>query len=465
MDAAQTPKSRGMQIESDLLHSPRKRAKYTVCVIGCGRIGLPTACIFAEAGFRVIGADADSNVVSLLKKGKAPFVENGLSELVKKHAKSGRFTATTDVKNSVSESDIITFIVPTVIDEKKKPDYSHVEKACKEAGMGLRRGSLVIFASTIGSGLTETLVKETLEKASGLKAGTDFGLVNSPTRAAPGQILQDIISYPRVIGAINEQSLKAASLFFGTFVKGGIVEVHDLRTAEVVKLFENVFRDVSLALANDFALFCEKAKIDYLEAQGAANTQPYCHLPRPGIVAGHIPKDPYLLLEEAENASAKLSIVALARKINDEMLEHAVQLVREGLSQNQRPLRRAKITLLGVSYKANIKEPRGSATSLLVKMLSRKGSVVKVFDPLFSTRELREMGYPAESTLLKAVEGADCIVVIVGHTRFRHLNLKKLRLSMTKAATIIDMGLAIDPQKAEKEGFVYRAVGGGAWAK
>lgn len=465
MDAAQTSRSTGMQLEYDLLNSPGKRAKYAVCVVGCGRIGLPTACIFAEAGFRVIGVDADSNVVSLLKKGKTPFVENGLSELLKRHAKSGRFTATTDVKKAVSESDIITFIVPTVIDEKKKPDYSYVEKSCKEAGMGLRRGSLVIFASTVGPGLTETLVRETLEKTSGLKAGTDFGLVNSPTRAAPGQILHDIVSYPRVVGAINEQSLKAASLVFGTFVKGGIVKVHDLRTAETVKLFENVSRDVSLALANDFALFCEKMKIDYVEAQGAANTQPYCHLPRPGIVAGHIPKDPYLLLEEAENASAKLSLVALARKINDEMLEHTVQLVRDGLSERQRQLKRAKIALLGVSYKANIKEPRGSATRSLVKMLSGKGSIVKVFDPLFSNKELKELGYPAESTVSKAVEGADCIVIVVGHTRFRHLNLKKLKLLMTKAATIVDMGFAVDPQKAKKEGFVYRAVGRGVCTK
>jgi len=462
---APAPQSAAMKLEVNDLDSPEKRAKNTVCVVGCGRIGLPTACVVAEAGFRVIGVDANLNVVSLLKKGKAPFVETGLSALVKKHVKSGRFTATTETKKAVSESDIILIIVPTVIDEKKKPDYSYVEKSCKDVGMGLRQGSLVIFASTVGPGITETLVKETLENASGLKAGIDFGLVNSSTRAAPGQIMQDIASYPRVVGAINEQSFKVASLVFGTFIKGGIVKVRDLRTAEVVKLFENAYRDVSLALANDFALFCEKIKVDYLEAQGAANTQPYSHLLRPGIVAGHIPKDPYLLLEEAENADAKLSMVALARKINDEMLEHTVQLVREALSKRQKPFRRVKIALLGVSYRANIKEPRGTAITQLVKMFNAKGTIVRVFDPLYSFKELKEMGYPAERTLAKAVEGTDCVVVVVGHNRFKRLNLKKLKLLMTKVAAIVDMGHAIEPEKAEKEGFVYRGVGRGVWAK
>jgi len=458
-------KSMAMSLETSDLDSLEKRAKYTVCVVGCGRIGLPTACLFAEAGFRVIGVDAAPNVVSILKKGKAPFVETGVNELTKKYVKSGRLTATTDTKKATSESDIIMFIVPTVIDEKKKPDYSYVEKSCKDVGLGLRQGSLVIFASTVGPGITETLVKETLENASGLKAGTDFGLVNSPTRAAPGQILRDIASYPRVLGAINEQSFKVASLVLSMVVKGGTVKVRDLRTAEAVKLFENVYRDVCLALANDFALFCEKMKIDYLEAQNAANTQPYSHLLRSGIVAGHIPKDPYLLLEEAENVNAKLNMLVLARKINDEILEHTIQLVREAMGKRQKPFRRAKVALLGVSYRANIKEPRGTAATQLVKMFTTKGAIVRVFDPLYSNKELKDMGFPAERTLVKTIEGTDCVVIVVGHNRFKRLNLKKLKMLMTKTAAIIDMGHIIEPEKAEREGFIYRGLGRGVWTK
>lgn len=409
----------------------------------------------------MIGVDTNANVIGLLKRGKAPFVETGLSALLRKHVRSGNFKPTLDTKKAVSQSDIILIIVPTVIDEKKKPDYSYVEKSCKDVGMGLNRGSLVIFASTVGPGITETLVKETLENTSGLKAGTDFGLANSTTRAAPGQILQDLISYPRVVGAIDERSLKITSLFFKTFVRNGIVRVHDLRTAETVKLFENVYRDVSLALSNELSLTCEKLKVDYLEAQVAANTQPYCHLLRPGLVAGHIPKDPYLLLEEAENAGARLSVVALARRINDGMLDHTIQLVKDALGERQRPFKNAKVVLLGISYRANIKEPRGTVVSQLAKLFATKGAVVRVFDPLFSYNELKEMGLPAERTLDKAVEGTDCLVIVVGHNRFKHLNLKKLKLLMTKAASIVDMGNAVQPEKAEKAGFLYRGVGRG----
>jgi len=456
-----TPESAAMKIEAKHLNTPEKRGKYTVCMVGCGRIGLPTACAFAEAGFQVIGVDADPSVVSTLKKGKAPFVETGLSALVKKHVRSGRLTSTTDTQKAVSQSDIIVIVVATVVDEKKRPNYSYMEKACKDVGMGLRRGSLVIIASTVGPGITETLIKDTLENASGLKACEDFGLVNSPTRAAPSRILQDLATYARVVGAEDEKSFKVASLVLETVVKGGIVRVRDSRTAETVKLFENVYRDVCLALSNDFGLLCEKMKVDYLEAQSAANTQPYCHLLRPGIVGGHIPKDPYLLVWEAENVGARLNLACLARRVNDQMPEHTVQLTRDALSKYQKPLRRAKIALLGVSYSPNTKEHRGSAIDTLVKLFTSKGAIVRVFDPLYTYEELRDLGYPAERSLEKTVEGTDCIVTVVGHNRFKKLNWRKLKLLMTKSAAVVDMGHVVDPEKAKKAGFVYRGLGRG----
>jgi UDPglucose 6-dehydrogenase len=186
---------------------------------------------------------------------------------------------------------------------------------------------------------------------------------------------------------------------------------------------------------------------------------------RPGIVGGHIPKDPYLLLEEAENAGANLSLVALARKINDAMPQHAVQLARDALSRYQKPFRRAKIALLGVSYSPDTKEHRGSAISRMVKVFTDKGALVRVFDPLYSYKELKDLGYPAERTLSKTVQGADCMVIVVGHNRFRRLNLKKLKLLMTKSATIVDMGHVVEPERAEKAGFIYRGVGRGVWTK
>lgn len=457
--------SKAMTLKKNNIDTPEKRSAYTISVIGCERLGLPHTCLFAEAGFKVIGVDADQRVVSLMRRGRASFTDPGLNALVKKHVKDGSLTATSDLRKAASTSDIIIFAVPTPIDQKKKPDYSYVEKACKDVGICLRSGSLVIFASTTGPGVTETLVKETLEKASGLKAGVDFGLAYSPIRATPGRMLQDIANYARVVGAVSEQSLKVACLILSTIVRGEIVRVRDVKTAEAVKLFENVYRDVNVALANEFAHFCEKAGIDFVEAQKAANTQLHCHLLTSKIVGGSIPKDSYFFLDEADAVNVKLRMLTLARKINDEMLGHTLHLVRDALKSCGKTMRRAKISVFGVSSLPNIKEPHDSPTKKLVSMLRKKGALVKVYDPFFSHKELNEMGYKAEATLAKTVEGTDCLVITVGHDRFRRLNLRKITFLVKKPATIVDVGHVIIPHKAEKEGFVYRGVGRGVWTR
>ncbi len=331
--------------------------------------------------------------------------------------------------------------------------------------MGLRSGSLVIFESTTGPGVTESLVQETLEKASGLKAGVDFGLAYSPIRASSGRALRDIATYLRVVGAVDQRSLRVACLFLSTVTKGEMVGVRDIKTAEAVKLFENVQRDVNIALANEFALFCEKAEIDFIEAAEAANTQPHCHLLLPGLVGGHLPEAPYLLVEEAENVNAGLRLTVLARKVNDEMLTHAVRLTSDALRVCGKPLRRAKISVFGVSYRPNVKEARGSLTGGLVDTLRGKGGRVRVYDPLFSYKELMELGLPAEGTVTKAVEGADCLVVVVGHDRFKRLSLRRIKFLVRMPAAIVDMGHVVDPARAEKEGFVYRGLGRGVWTK
>jgi nucleotide sugar dehydrogenase len=454
-----------MKLAREDIDTPEKREKYTVSVVGCGRVGLSTACLFAEAGFKVIGVDTDQRIINSVKKGKSPFTEAQLDALIKKHSKEGRLTATTDARNAASASNIIIFTVPTPVDERKKPDYSHVEKACKEVGMGLRSGSLIIFQSTTGPGVTETLVKETLENASGLKAGVDFGLAYCPIHVTSGQVLEDMATSARVVGAINHQSLEATCLVLGTIVKGKIVKVRNIRTAEAVKLFENAYLDVNVALANELARFCEKTGIDFVEARNAANTQPHCHLPVPRIADGQISKDPYILTKEAEEVNVKLRMLTLARKTNDEMLDHTLHLARDALRSCGKTLRRAKISVFGISCRPNVKEPNGYSTKRLINMLRKKGAKVQVYDPFFSYRELLKMGYPAKRTLTKTVEGVDCIIIAVGHDRFKRLNLERIKVLVKNPTAIVDMGHVIEPDKAEKKGFVYRGVGRGIPAR
>jgi nucleotide sugar dehydrogenase len=444
-----------MKLAKEDIDTPEKRGKYTVSIVGYGKPSIETACLFADAGFKVIAVGAGQQVTN-------PSWPQ-LDALMKKSTKKGLIKSTTNARNAASASDIIIFTVQTPLNKRKNPDYSHVEKACREVGMGLRSGSLIIFQSATGPGVTETLVKETLENASGLKAGGDFGLAYCPIHAHPEQTPDNICNYVRIIGAINNQSLEDAFLVLGTITKGKILKVRNIKTAEAVRMFENAHLDVNLAMANELARFCEKTGIDFFEAKEAANTQPYCHLQDPGIV-GQASKDTYLLTEEAEEANVKLRVLGLASKTNDEMLGHTLHLARDALRLCGKTFRRAKIAVFGVSNRPNAKE-YGSSAKRLVNMLKRKGATVQVYDPLFSYKELLNNGYPVKRTLTKTVEGVDLIIIAVGHDRFRRLNLGKIRLLVKNPAALVDVAHVIGPEKAEKKGFAYRGLGRGLWTK
>ena len=449
-----------MDIDERTLESVEAREKYTVCIVGCGRMGLPTACLFVDAGFKVIGVDKNRKIVDSINKGKSPFAESDLEDLLSKQVMEGRLIATVNTGWAVTQSDIIIVVVDTPLDTKMEPDYSKLKAACKEIGKNLRKGSLIVIASTVGPGVTENLVRSWIENASGFKAGSDFGLAYSPTLATVGRTLYDISHYARLVAGINDKSLKVASMIFKTIVKSGVIPLSSIKVAETVKLFQNVYRDVNLALANEFALFCEKAGIDYMEVYEAANTNPYYHFLIPGIVSGHIPKDPYLLFKEAEDLGVKLRIAKLARKVNESMVNHAVKLVRKALRSHSRPLRGAKIAVLGVSYKADVKEPKGSRTLKLVNLLEAKGAKVKVHDPFFSKKELSELGYPAEASLERTIKGAECLLIVVGHNQYRKLSLKKIKALM-KYPIIVDLSHIIDSEKAQKEKVTLISLGSG----
>jgi len=208
-------------------------------------------------------------------------------------------------------------------------------------------------------------------------------------------------------------------------------------------------------LANEFAHFCEEAGIDFVEACNVVNPQSRHCLQIPAIVEVHAPNDSLLLLEEADSVNTKLRLLTLARKINDETLDHTLHLVRDALRACQKPLRRAKISVFGVSSRPNMKESRGSPTKKLVYLLRKRGASVQVYDPFFSYKELSEMGYSAETTFTKTIEGADCIIITIGHDKFRRLNLRRIKLLSKKPVAIVDMGHVVDPAKVEEEGFVY----------
>jgi UDP-N-acetyl-D-mannosaminuronic acid dehydrogenase len=452
--------SKVMKLAGKDLESQEKRQEITVSLVGCGRTGLVTACLFAEASFNVICVDSSSHTVHQLKKRKSPFTETDLRKFIEPRIKDSQFRATTNLRKAVSESDIIIVGVPASLDKKRKPDYSRLEKTCRDVGMSLNAGSLIIFQTTMGPGMTETLAKEALENASGLEAGTDFGLAYSSTLNNSTHPSKHVSNDTKVVGGITKRSLKVACLILESITKGEIVRVKNIKTAEAVKLLEEAYKDVNIAFANEFAHFCENAGIDFVKVRNIINPLKFSRM------AGlHTSRDSYFLVEEAEAVDVKLRMLSLSTKINDETLDHSIRLVRDALKSCQKPLRRAKISVFGISSLPNRKKAANSATKKLVKLLKKKGASVQVYDPFFSQKELLNMGYTAEATLSKTVEGTDCLVVAVAHDRFTRLNLRRLQMLMKQPVAMVDMGQVIDPAKAEKAGFVYRGFGRGVWTK
>jgi len=439
----------------------------TVCVVGLGWMGLPTACLYADAGARVIGVDMNPKIVERVSKGDSPIEEHGLSVILRKAIKANKLTATTNTEEAVTDSDLVFIIVPTMIDRQKRSDYSAVEDACVGIGKGLKNGSLVIFESTCGPGVTERIVKTTIEKYSGLIAGQGFGLAHSPIRAMGGRALQDIQTYAKVVGAFDKKSLEASCAALSVIVKGELIRVRDIKTAELSKLFEAIYRDVNIALANEFALLCEEIGVDYHESMKAANSQPYSHLHSTGTgVGGHcLPVYPYLLTTEAYALDERLRLVLDARKINDLMPRHVAKLASDGLRVCGKSVKRAKAVVLGISYRANVKETRLSPSLELISILKRRGARVSAFDPLFNASEIEALGVASEPTLRKAIEKADCIILAAAHDDFKNLDTIDLAAHMSKQGLIIDCTGILDPTSVEKSGLVYRGVGRGLWTR
>ncbi len=442
----------GLNLKPEEVDTPEKRAAYRVGVIGCGQRGVFYAMAFAEAGFKVTCADADQSLIRRLSKANILRGDREAEVKLKRFVRTEQITATSDLKKAVAQSDIILLAFSPKIDAKKSPDYSETESTCKQVGAALQKGSLVVYAGVAGFGLTEGLVKETLENTSGRKAGEDFGLAYNP------------IQNPKLLGnqelrvaAKDRASLNSAGAFFETIAKKGVKKISDVKTAELATLFAAVKRDTVAALVNELAVFCENAGIDYAETttllDGEANEAGTV----PTIADEDNRKEAYLLLESAENLNAKLRLPALARQINEDMIRHAANLTHEALRNGEKTLRRAKIALLGTV------EPE-SAAAAFIELIEAKGAKVRRYDPQGSAFEHAEASQSLKRTLNETVEGTDCVVILDGQ-ELRRLNLKKLRALMKSPAALIDLAGMVEPSKVEAAGFTYRGLGRGAWKK
>ena len=392
-----------------------------ISIYGMGKIGLPLACAFLQSGFRVIGVDKNPEVVSTLNKGVAHIDEPGIEEILEKAVKTGSFKATTDGVKAAKETQAMIVIVPLTIDEKQKPDMRNLIKAIEDISKGLKKGDLVSTETTLPPGTTEKIIKPILEK-SGLKAGLDFYLVHAPERTMSGRVLKDFKTYPKIIGGINIKSAEiAAELYKHVFPKVRIVK--DARTAEAIKVFEGIYRDVNIALANELAIICENIGLDYWDIMEAANSQPYCNLHKPGTgVGGHcIPVYSHFIINlNPENSF----LIQVARMLNDRMPSHIVNLMEKGIELVG--IKNPKITILGLSFRGGVKEHRYSPTIILVKELKSRGyNEVTVNDPLYEAHEIREILGVESSNIEESLKRSNVLIIATDHQLYRTIEIPK----------------------------------------
>lgn len=425
-----------------------KQGKITVAVYGLGKMGLPLATIFADKGARVIGVDISEKVVADINKGRNHILEEpGLSKLVAKNVKAGRLKATTDPIKASRESDVKIILVPTLI-KNNTPDLTPVYSVAENIAKGLNKGDIVITECTMPPGSTESLIP-ILEENSKLKAGKDFGLGHCPERTMTGTAIADITGkYPKIVGAINEETKNPLIGMYSVINAKGVIPLSGIKAAELVKVFEGVYRDVNIALANELERVCRRYGVDYMEIQANANTQPYCHLHVPGGVGGHcIPYYPYFIMNE------DTVLIKKAREVNDSMPSYIIKLAEEALKEEGRPLKEANILVLGISFRGGVKETIKSTSLEVIEELKPKAAKIYAYDPLFSKEEIEK--YAPYKDDFKDI---DCIILMADHREFRKYNWKKIAETV-RTKTIVDSRQFFKPEEIKAKGFKYKGLG------
>lgn len=453
-----------MQTKPEELDSPEKRGNRVVSIIGCGQAGILQAVLFADAGFKVTCVDTDQTTIARITKGRAAATSEIWTKL-KNHVKTGHLTATSEIGEAAAHSDLIIITIPVKINLRKKAECSDLENSCKKIGSNLRPGSLIIVTSLTGIGLTEGLIKDTLENTSGLKVGKDFGLVYSPIQKVHASTCEEAANYQRIVAATDKDSLRTASLVLEKLAKRGVRATADVKTAEVAALLEVLQRDVSIALGNETALLCEKVGVDYAEALRITGTDIDKLPPTPTLLDDSLSDKPYLLLNDAESLNLKPRLATAARDTNEETVRHVANLVKDALKNCGKTMKRARIAILGVSQTPNMQSPIKKTAKKIIDSLEARGAKISIYDPYVLETEIAETSYHFKKDSTEAMERADCAIILTAHDQFKHLNLKKMKLTMKMPAAIIDLQGVADPSKIEKEGFLYRGLGRGVWTE
>ncbi|WP_339280482.1 nucleotide sugar dehydrogenase [Lysinibacillus sp. FSL P2-0066] len=384
-----------------------------ICTIGLGYIGLPTSIMFAKQNMEVVGVDIKSDVIELLNFGQSPIMEPGLQDAIKETINKGTFRASGVPERA--DAFIISVPTPNNNDQYKSLDISFILKALDSIIPYLEKGNLLIIESTIAPKTMEDFVKPIIE-AEGFTIGIDLFLVHCPERVLPGNILYELIYNERVIGGVTPECTEAGAKLYSTFVKGKIIKTNS-RTAEMVKIAENTYRDVNIALVNELTEACNALDTDVLDVINIANRHPRVnlHMPGPGVGGHCIPVDPnFLISKTPENTQ----LIQLSRRINDSMPIYVLNSIKKLMKQINGKI----VTLFGITFKGNVDDIRNSPAIEIFNILKMEGDFeVRVYDPYV----LNDI---VEKNIESAISNSDLVVILSNHEDFKIINSEKLNI-------------------------------------
>ena len=431
-----------------------------VCVIGIGRIGLPTALSFASAGLQTIGVDINEKLVDSINAGNFPLKdEPGYEEIFDKVRKNGNFSATIDIKEAIPKSNLILLSLPTPMDEKNIPNYSALESVGKQLSHILQPNSLVIVESTIEPGFIENDLINILEKAGKLHAEKNLTIGVCPENANPGEILHDFTNLPRLIAGINNDVTKIIQMIYNFVFPVELIEMPNCKTANAVKLTTNVFRDINIAFVSELSLTFDKLGIDTIKVLQAAKKKYNfsVHYPGSGVGGPCLPINSYQLLNTARRTGTKLNIVESSRRINEKMPDHVIELTSDAFKECNKSIQNSEILILGVSYKPNVKDIQLSPAEHIIKKFQNLGANVYIYDPNFSSTEV--FGIKVEDNLDDVLSKMDAAVIVTGHDDFKKIEISSF--AKMKTPILIDTRGIIEPQSVKQHNIIFRGLGRG----
>ena len=434
-----------------------------VCVIGIGRIGLPTALSFANKNLPTIGVDINTKLVNSINSGKYPLDdEPEFDKIFDKVTKNKFFSATDNISEALTKSNVVILSLPTPMDKNCVPNYSALLSVAQNLHDFIQHETLIIVESTVEPGFIEDeFIKIVEGKNEKLTCNVDFSIVACPETANPGEIFSDFHKLPRLIGGFDERFSQITAELYHYVFNVEIIHLPNCKTANAAKLTANVFRDVNIAFINELAMLFEKMDIDIMKVIEACDRKYnfQAHYPGSGVGGPCLPVNSYQYLNTSRKTfDGVLRMIETAREINEHMPHHTVEIVVDALNESEKSIKNSIIGILGISYKPNVADIQLSPAEEIVKHLEQLGAKIKIYDPFYKSQNI--FSHMCSNSFNDVVENSDALILVTAHDEFKNID-PKILFSKMNTPIFIDTRGVMNIESAKKSGLIFRGIGRG----